>query len=242
MENFDKDKKLIGLGKVAKVYLFEGYAYKVFKRGSSPDAVEYEINIQQEIAKTPLPVAAYYKTDNPLMIKMDFIDGVTLAEKMRREKYTEGLNDLLTIQKEIHSTEGVKVPDFTPWIRGEIERSGAPSTVKETALSYLAEIPEEKKLCHLDLHFLNIMSSSKGYSIIDWVNAKLGNPIFDFARTYVIMVEFANRISGKYLKLLKESGMNPEEFRKAVFIMAVQRMNEGGGEKVKRLLDTQTCI
>lgn len=242
MGDFHTDKKLIGQGKVAKVYFYEGYAYKVFKQDCSPAAVEYEINIQQEIAKTSLPVVRYYKTDNPLVIKMDFIDGAALADKMRREKYPAGLSDLLTIQKEIHNTPGVKVPGFTNWIRSEIEHSGVPSAVKETAFGYLAEIPEGEKLCHLDLHFLNIMRSSKGYYIIDWVNAKLGNPIFDFARTYVIMFEFANRISGKYLKLLKESGINPEEFRKAVFIMAVQRMNEGGGEKVKRLIDTPACI
>ena len=51
----------------------------------------------------------------------------------------------------------------------------------------------ECRICHLDLHFLNIMIPENGldYRIIDWMNARLAPPVFDYARTYVIFEEFS---------------------------------------------------
>ena len=59
-------------------------------------------------------------------------------------------------------------------------------------------------ICHLDMHFLNIMIPSDAelladkinYTIIDWMNARLAPPVFDYACTYVIFDEFCKRSCG----------------------------------------------
>ena len=43
-------------------------------------------------------------------------------------------------------------------------------------------------------------------SIIDWVNTKLGNPVLDIARTYIILKQYAQRMANKYLKLISKKG------------------------------------
>ena len=42
------------------------------------------------------------------------------------------------------------------------------------------------RLLHVDLHPDNVLLSSRGPVVIDWANARAGNPAFDVAMTWVI--------------------------------------------------------
>jgi hypothetical protein len=51
----------------------------------------------------------------------------------------------------------------------------------------LHEIPyEDERLLHLDLHPENVLLSSRGPVVIDWTNARAGEPALDVALTWVI--------------------------------------------------------
>lgn len=100
------------------------------------------------------------------------------------------------------------------------------------------EIEDKNVLCHLDYHFLNLMFAKDEYYIIDWINAKLGNPIYDFARTYVILYQYANRASKKYLTMVKKlKSFSILELQKAIYVMAVHRLTEECDDKVRQLID-----
>jgi len=43
------------------------------------------------------------------------------------------------------------------------------------------------RLLHLDLHPLNVLLSSRGPVVIDWTNARRGNPPVDVAATWVLL-------------------------------------------------------
>lgn len=71
------------------------------------------------------------------------------------------------------------------------------------------------------------MYASKQYYIIDWVNARSGNPVFDFARTYIIMNEFVPELAKKYLELIfTKEVIDDMEFKKALYIVALLRIKE----------------
>ncbi len=76
------------------------------------------------------------------------------------------------------------------------------------------------------------------YYIIDWINARNGNPIYDFARSYVILHEYAYRLSKKFLKRVKnQQGFLESAFLKAVYVMAVHRLSEQKSDKVLQLIE-----
>ena len=89
-------------------------------------------------------------------------------------------------------------------------------------------------ICHLDLHFLNIMlpNASDGYVIIDWMNARLAPPVFDYARSYVIFDEFAKDAAGIYKAAvwpdLQALGVSEADFAEAVSACSVIRKHERG--------------
>lgn len=236
-KKFKDERVLIGQGKQAKVFLWNGFAYKCFQTDYPHEWIDYEFNIQNSVSKTGLPIANYYQSEIPCSIKMDYIDGVTLADRMRREKYKNGLDDLFEIFLKVHEKRDVDVPRLIPYLLSKISSMDIDSSVKEKAIEYISDIDDDNVLCHLDCHFLNLIYCNDTYYIIDWVNAKLGNPVYDFARTYVIMYEFVNRLSKRFEKMVMENcKFEQSEWNKAVFIMAVHRLSESDSEKTRQLV------
>ena len=82
------------------------------------------------------------------------------------------------------------------------------------------------------MHFLNIMllRNKNEYTIIDWMNARLAPAVFDYARTYVIFVEFAKEVSEIYRQLIwpdiQALGISEEDFYAAVEACTVIRKQE----------------
>lgn len=237
--NLEMQGKLIGEGFQAKIYYYEGYAYKVFNEDYPIESINYEFNMQNEINKTNLNVVKYYKTDDDHMLKMDFIDGITISEKLRSAKgFKNGLIDIINIQKEIHKVENLNLPKVNSCYKDQINKCTVNEDYKIRAINYLDSIEEKNNLCHLDIHPLNIMYSKGEYVIIDWPNAKCGNPIHDFARTYVVLYEHAYRLSITYLSLLKkDSEIDNNELSKAIFIAALFRYNDFKNEKLIKVLE-----
>lgn len=239
MTIFDGSQKEIGKGAQAVVYYYSGFAYKLYKNDYLKEWIRNEILIQDEINKTNLPVIKYYETEDPNVIKMDFINGMTLGDRMLKEKYKNGVEDIIKLQKEIHIITNLNLPSMKYCAINDIKLLQTDKNKKEMALKFLEEIPDKKSLLHLDFHFMNIMCSNEKYYIIDWINAKIGNPIYDFARSYVIMNEYVFRLSRKYLSLItKDKSIDTTNIKEAIYVMALLRLKENKSEKTLELIQT----
>ncbi len=240
---FEQERVLIGQGRMANVYLWKGFAYKCFQSDYPEDWITYELHIQNTVSQLGLPTVKYYPSEIPHSLKMDYIKGISLADKMQQEKYLHGIEDLFKLMLSVHENRGLDLPSLNPFLVEEISKLDLDSSYKALALTFISEIPDKDVLCHLDFHFLNVMCAEDKDYIIDWVNAKLGNPIYDFARSYVILYEFAYRLSKKYLKMIKVHGsFDVLELSKAIYVMAVHRLTEYQSEKVKQLVEQYFII
>jgi tRNA A-37 threonylcarbamoyl transferase component Bud32 len=236
----NNERVLIGEGRVAKVYLQNGFAYKCFQQTYPINWIAYEVSIQKEIAsKTKLPVLTYEYIDQSYEIKMPYIKGVELTDRMQKEKYKYGLEDLIALQKQVYHYENLQLPHAHDVFLDTLMKSNVDDLTKNIGVVALETIERKNTLCHFDFHFSNIMYDRLNYFIIDWVNAKLGNPILDIARTYVLLRQYAFRISNKYLKsIAKDLSIELASFKNAIKLMAVLRMIEMHKESPdQRLLD-----
>lgn len=237
MSIFDGSQVVIGRGAQATVYLYRGSAYKVYKEDYPAAWISVELHIQQQLAKTDLPVVTYFPTPDPHILKMDYIPGKTLGDRVRTDRYKNGIVDMLVLQKSVHSHTQVPLAPFTPWAEGQLANMDIDPRAKARALEFLADIPQQPNLLHLDFHLLNILHTGQQYYIIDWVNAKTGNPIYDFARSYVILHEFVYRLSSSYLsRITKDRDIDMTHFQKALYIMALLRLKEHRSKKTLALL------
>jgi len=231
----DGTQKEVGIGKQAIVYYYKGYAFKVFNN-SNKEWIDYEVLVQNEVLKTDLPVIKYYDS-NDIFIKMDYLNGQTLGAKILKDKYKNGVEDLIFLQKRIHKIKSLNLKSFKEFAINQLNYLSVSNDRKSNAFNILNNLEDSNTLLHLDFHFLNIMETNEGYTIIDWVNAKLGNPLFDYARTYVIMNEFAFRLSKKYLSLLRnDQEVNSINLDQAIYVMALFRLKEEKSERTLNLI------
>lgn len=236
-ENFEKERIQIGKGEMATTYLWNGYAYKCFKEGYPKKWMAYEASIQRAISQTHLLVPHYYESEFPNSIKMDYIEGINRGERMQSEGYQNDLEDLLDLMAQIHKVRDIEIPLLKPTLLKEIEKADIEEVIKQQALRYIESIEDGRCLCHLDFHPSNVMYVDGHNYMIDWMTAKLGNPIYDYARTYVILYEIPYPLDTLYMNLLEqEQKIDMDILYKAILVMAVQRLNEHNNETIRRLI------
>lgn len=177
---FDGTQKIIGRGAQAEVFLYHGFAYKVYNQTYPVEWIEFEKHQQKEINKARLCPVKYYDTDDSHIIKMDFVSGKTLENtinefvnanlsnqkninELSEEERADGMAKMMNFYKYIsrayslvHSAkiEGLEIPHLrdTAAMRMNNEDS-------KKVRSIINDLSAKMKncVCHLDMHFLNIM-------------------------------------------------------------------------------------
>lgn len=240
-EDFLKERIKIGAGMVAGVYAWNGYAYKCFGEGYPGEWIAYEIAQQNEICKSPLPVPRYHPCEFPLAIKMDLITGPSMFQRFGIAGKDAMLDDFMLWFQKIHGVENLQLQSLHQFLLRQISVSPVDEEHKAHARACVEEVErtvqEKTVLCHMDYHPLNIMYEQDNIRIIDWVNAKNGKPIWDYARTYVIIYEHAAGLKRNYMKrVLSLEGYNEDIFMKAVYANAVYRLTEHDSKRVRQLI------
>lgn len=227
---FDGTQNAIGKGAQAEVVRYQGYAYKIYRPSYPSEWIAFEKKQQQAVNQAGLSGVRYYDTDDDHIVKMDLITGVTL-ENRANEGDSGAWEILADAFRFVHDkqVEGINMPPFAV-----TAAMGLSEEEKMTVISVIERLSAkmESRICHLDLHFLNIMISENGpdYIIIDWMNARLAPPVFDYARTYVIFEEFSevalNIYVKKVLPQMWATGVSESDFYDAVKVCRIVRQQE----------------
>jgi aminoglycoside phosphotransferase (APT) family kinase protein len=161
------------------------YALRVF-RPEQVKACENEVRVMGVAAAGGVTVPEVIRNgvwnDRPALL-LSWIAGKTLSAQIRERPYlgwTLG-NAFGRTQAAIHRVPIPADSDTTRWI----EWAGEEPEIK----ARLYELPSRKSaLIHLDYHPLNVMAHRGQISgVLDWANARVGDPRADFARTFSIL-------------------------------------------------------
>jgi aminoglycoside phosphotransferase (APT) family kinase protein len=149
---------LIGRGRSADVFdLGNG---RVLRRYRYPIDVRFEALIMRHLHQAGYPVPVVYDADGADLV-MERLDGTDMLAAIVQRPWTvrRHARMLADLHNRLH--EITAPPDWKPG-RGD-------------------------KVLHLDLHPANVMLTSRGPVVIDWVNAQSGTPGVDVAMAYLIM-------------------------------------------------------
>lgn len=252
--NFDGTEKVIGRGAQADVLLYHGYAYKIYRPEYPAEWIEFEKKQQQAVNGAGLSPVKYYDTDDVHIVKMDLVEGETLEKRIN-----EGAVELFTILAKafsfVHEKDASGI-DMPPLIY--TAGMGLSDEDRAVVLPIVERLSSKMRncVCHLDMHFLNIMVPPKetekpmaeekagtdeskdasenagdlGFTIIDWMNARIAPAVFDYARTYVIFDEYSQEGLAAYkefiLPQMWASGVSEKDFNDAVKACAIMRKRE----------------
>ena len=237
---FDGSQVLIGKGAQAEVFRYQGYAYKVYKNTYPAEWIAFEKDQQRAVNALGLCPVRYYDTDDAHIIKMDLIEGEQLEDKVLNG-YVEGFGILADAFRKIHAApiDGIKMP---PMIA--TAGMGLSEEDRNTIFPIINRLSEKYPpcICHLDIHFLNIMipngtmdaalekKTYPEFVIIDWMNARIAPAIFDYARTYMIFDEASQEGLAVYKKCVEDDikalGITDEDFQDALKVSTIIRKRE----------------
>lgn len=126
----------------------------------------------------------------------DRVDGPTLLDKVvvEPEAMEDWAQELARLHVALHQAPvGDDLSDQRQRLSAKI-RACCQLTPgeRDAVLDLLSRLPAGSALCHGDFHPGNIVMTPDEPMIIDWVDATIGNPIADVARTSVVLLGHIN--------------------------------------------------
>ena len=235
-----KQRKKIGSGSRATIYLWQDYAYKYYGDNYLQSWIDHEYEVQKQIINTNLNVARFYETFFEKTIKMDYIEGETISNLLLKDNSNKIFELFMEEFDKIHEIKNLDLDDLSTFLIQQINKSRVSNSQKELGLEYLNiinNINEDDVLCHMDYHFLNTMYDGNKIYVLDWFDGKNGKKILDFARTYVLIYQYGKEYKEIYLnRILNDYGYSKELFKKAIYINAINRLQNFDNEQMQTLM------
>jgi aminoglycoside phosphotransferase (APT) family kinase protein len=150
--------KLIASGRASEIFdLEDGRVLRRFKAGGDPVR---EARAMRHAANSGYPVPQVLEVLGDALV-LERIDGPTMVEDVKRRPWR--LRQHASLLAELHK---------------RLHQIVAPTNLPEASGG--------DRLLHLDLHPNNVILSPRGPVVLDWTNARRGDPALDIALTWII--------------------------------------------------------
>jgi len=237
------------IGGTAEVYDWEpGWVLKLYFDRCESEIETYERRIASAVCATGLPVPTVGEIVNVngregLLYQK--CEGQPMGDDLAKHPWR--LVSYARTWTELHAEMHARpIQADLPSLRRRLEHKirdakPLPENLRAAALKALEAMPDGDRLCHGDFHPGNIMLSQPEPVIIDWIDATIGSPLADVARTSILvqgMIEVEPQFSRfqrfglrlmhvVYLRRyfqLRPDGF--DEYRRWLPIVAAARLNE----------------
>ncbi len=253
--------KPIAIGRTAEIYSWnDGWVLKLFHNWFELEDIKFEQKIAKHVHESGLPVPAVgdiLNVNGRNGLLYERIGGQNMWEVMQKQPWR--VISLAENTARLHSNMHANAlrPDLPLQhhrLENKLRRGNCLSeSLKKYFLTAFSDLPIGDSICHGDFHPGNILLSPKHTIIIDWIDASLGNPLADLARTSIIILgataspqipQFPMKILVKlfhsvYLRtyfLLRPGG--EKEYRCWLPVIAAARLSENIPELKTWLLKT----
>jgi len=198
--------KPIALGRTAEVYAWqEGAILKLYHEWCPPHWAKNEAKVAQAVVAAGIPTPAALEiteVNGRRGIVYERVTGISMLQDMNARPWTSfrHARSLAELQAKIN---GLSIPGLYPYKAGLTNTiRNAPhlsDDLRASVLDLLPALRDGDRLCHGDFHPGNVMLTSKGPVVIDWMTACIGNPWADFTRTSLLLT-IGPKGAGKQLK------------------------------------------
>lgn len=189
-----KKGRLIGQGRTAEIFALEdNKVLKLFRADMAHKSVEKEFTLGRTITQLGVPAPAIYgkvTVEGRQGIIYEHVTGKTMLDYISARPMAAGVEAkrLASIHHEIHRHTIVGLPKQKEVLAESIRRAVILSArERRIILDRLYALPQGNQLCHGDLHPDNIMVSAQSAVVLDWMNATVGSPAADVARTILLL-------------------------------------------------------
>jgi hypothetical protein len=149
------------------------------------------------------------------------------------------LECMARLHMRIHAHEAIHFAGLNVGLAANIARTWhLDERRKRGLLRGLADLPDAGQLCHGDFHPMNILGEISRPVIIDWLDARRGDPAADVCRSYLLLRLHAAEIAPAYLDAYCGiSGMARERILNWLPFVAAAKLAEDVPRELGGLLD-----
>lgn len=249
----------IAEGRTAEIYAWEpGWLLKLYRDWVPPEDAAHEARVTKAAHASGFAAPAVGDTlqiGGRTGLLLEHVEGVDMLAVMLRQPWrTSGFaRQMADLHLRMHACQPNALPDLHERLDGRLRSApGLPAQHQAALLDRLAQLPIGDALTHGDLHPLNVIMKNGALKVIDWVDAKRGNPLADVARSTVLLTIGGlppNPIQRLFIQLFRQRfhdaylqryfAGHPEkkpEYGQWLPIMAAARLTEGIEEDNPHLL------
>ena len=232
-------KEILKEGHMATVYRKNDTAYKTYDDFYPEEWIDKEIYIHDIlIEKTSLNIAKMMKM-SAHEIKMPYLSQKTLETQITDKFDHIKLIDFIHLQTQINTYVGLELENAHIVFKRWVLMSQLGKDIKQKALSILEDLEYKNHLCHFDYQPSHVVINSDKYFVMDWIHAKLANPLLDMANTYIILRLKSYKLAHQYLyKLIDMIDVKKEDIYKVIPLMAAVKMIESDDIYTYKVLTT----
>ena len=187
--------RLIGQGREAEVFEWrDGRVLKLLRAPGPVARLALEVAALEAARSAGVSVPQVYEEvviDGRTGLMMERLEGTDLLTVIGQKPWLVFRSGRLT--GEIHARiNAARAPSSLPAVRDVMNRglarlASSQPTLAEWVGRILARLPDGDALCHGDFHPGQLMLSGDRCVALDWSGAKRGDPLFDYARTRVVL-------------------------------------------------------
>jgi Ser/Thr protein kinase RdoA (MazF antagonist) len=196
---------LLGSGNVAEVFEWGDRVIKLYRSADGKAAAFREAAIQAAVEKLGLPVPAVssvQQVDGRWGVVFDRVGGPSFAKRMRDDPgvIPVYLEQLARLHLRIYSHPAPELASLKVRVASGIAATNRLCDDRKSALlAGLPGMPDGDRLCHGDFHPMNVLGDPRHPVVIDWPDARRGDPAADVCRSYLLMKLHAEDVAEPYL-------------------------------------------
>ena len=191
----------LAAGGTAELFAWEnGRVIKLYWEGAAMDAAEREAARSRAARAVGAPTAEVFdvvKVNGRPGVVFERLEGPLMldalcAEPGSMEHFAQSLAQL---QATLHRLPCEALPPQREHMMRRVQLGPLPARVKPGVVDLLRGLPDERMVCHGDVHPGNVILTDDGPRLIDWFDATAGCPTADLART-VLLLRYARLAAG----------------------------------------------
>ena len=195
----------LATGNTAEIFEWGSRVMKLYKSRAAKSAAFREAAMSAAVEALGLPVPKVWSVHDVggrWGVVFDRVTQNSFAEQMlgNMNDVHRYLECMVQLHIRIHGHQAIQFAGLKVTLAAKIEASlPLAEARKKELLDTILDMPDGDRLCHGDFHPLNILGNTLGPMIIDWLDARRGDPAADVCRSYLLLKLHAAEIAMPYL-------------------------------------------
>jgi len=234
---------LLAVGNVAEIFEWGSRVLKLYKSAAAKPAAfrEAALHAAAEAVGLPVPrVWSVQKVEGRWGLVFDRVSQASFAEQMldKPGEIPRYLECMVRLHMRIHAHQATQFASLKDRLVANIAATPRlDERRKQDLLAGIAEMPDGDRLCHGDFHPMNVLGDAEHPVVIDWPDARRGDPAADACRSYLLMKLHAAEIATAYLDAYcQASGMSRQTVLCWLPYVAAARLAENVPSQLDQLL------